>query len=88
MEYFNLVLQAFQAALGWFGLVITADAWLFSAFLGLIFVSMVVRLFLRPFMQGMVEGAGSDYATQKRRDAAEKVKPSKSTGMSVASDWY
>lgn len=70
MEYYNLVMQALSAAFTWLAQIYTADPWLFSAFLGLVFVSMVVNLFIRPFMQGMVEGAGSDFVSRKRRDKA------------------
>lgn len=50
MEYIQLVMAAFQAALSWWTEIVTSNSDLFNFFLALIFASMVVSLFVLPFL--------------------------------------
>ena len=68
MEYWNLVLDVFSVALGWWNQIISADPFLLYVFFGLIFANMVTRLFILPFASGMVSGAGSDFVSRRRMD--------------------
>lgn len=65
MEYIELVIQAFSAALSWFTDIITADSYLFDIYFTLCFVSVLIGLFVIPFLGSIRGGAGSDRVSGK-----------------------
>lgn len=71
MQYFAVVWQAFLAAFSWFWSFVTADDVLYSIFTTVVFAWIVVNLFLAPFFQGAMLGAGHD-SMRRLRDGKPK----------------
>lgn len=65
MEYIELVIQAFTAALSWFTDIIMADTYLFDVYFTLCFISILIGLFVTPFL-GSIRGSGSDMVKYSR----------------------
>ena len=59
MEYMNLIMQAFSAALDFFSQLVMADRFIADVYITLCFVSVLIAMFVVPFL-GMRSGSGSD----------------------------
>ena len=71
MVYMILIMKAFSAGLDFFTQLITADQFIADVFFTLCFISILISMFVVPFL-GMPSGAGSDKVSSKTSNRAKQ----------------
>lgn len=71
MDYMNLIMKVFSAGLDFFTQLITADQFIADVFFTLCFISILLSMFVVPFL-GISSGAGSDKVSSKVSNRAKQ----------------